>query len=70
MVLATQLPKGIDNRIVGNCTTQFYGRQSAPVTIQAARDMLAARGMMKVGGDGKPQMKVRLPGLGKCAPTL
>ena len=26
---------------------------------------MAARGMMKVGGDGKPQMKTTLPDLGK-----
>ena len=41
LVVATQVPKGIHNQIVSNCTTQVFGRQSAPVTIAAARDMVA-----------------------------
>jgi hypothetical protein len=32
---ATQLPKGIANAIVSNCTTHVYGRMSSPATIQA-----------------------------------
>ncbi|WP_454914914.1 helicase HerA-like domain-containing protein [Xanthobacter sediminis] len=44
MVFATQLPRGIDNGIVSNCTTHFYGRMSAPATIQATRDLMAAKG--------------------------
>ncbi len=44
LVLATQAPKGIDNGIVSNCTTQFFGRQSAPATISATADMMAAKG--------------------------
>jgi hypothetical protein len=48
MVFATQLPKGIDNKIVSNCTTHFYGRMSSPATIDATRELMAAKGG---GGD-------------------
>jgi hypothetical protein len=44
MIFATQLPKGIDNAIVSNCTTHFYGRMSSPATIQATQDLMAAKG--------------------------
>lgn len=44
MIFATQHPKGIDNKIISNCTTQFYGRMSAPATLQAIRELMAARG--------------------------
>jgi hypothetical protein len=48
MIFATQLPKGIDNKIVSNCTTHFYGRMSSPATIEATRELMAAKGG---GGD-------------------
>ncbi len=44
MIFATQAPKGIDNTIVSNCTTHFYGRMSSPATIEATREMMAAKG--------------------------
>ncbi|MFG1397281.1 ATP-binding protein [Roseixanthobacter pseudopolyaromaticivorans] len=44
MVFATQLPRGIDNAIISNCTTHVYGRMSAPATIEATRDLMAAKG--------------------------
>jgi hypothetical protein len=44
MIFATQLPKGIDNAIVSNCTTQVYGRMSAPATIQATQELMASKG--------------------------
>ena len=44
MIFATQVPKGIDNKIVSNCTTHFYGRMSAPATIQAIQELMASRG--------------------------
>ncbi len=44
LVVATQVPKGINNQIVSNCTTQVFGRQSAPSTIAAAREMVSAKG--------------------------
>ena len=42
MIVATQAPRGIYNQIVSNCTTQFFGRQSAPATIGAAQEMIRA----------------------------
>ncbi|MGO9682594.1 MAG: ATP-binding protein [Beijerinckiaceae bacterium] len=44
MIFATQLPKGIDNAIVSNCMTHVYGRMSAPATIQATHELMAAKG--------------------------
>jgi hypothetical protein len=44
MIFATQLPKGIDNAIISNCTTQVYGRMSAPATIQATQELMASKG--------------------------
>ena len=44
MIFVTQLPKGIDNRIVSNCTTHVYGRMSAPATIDATQELMAAKG--------------------------
>ena len=44
MIVATQAPRGIYNQIVSNCTTQFFGRQSAPATIGAAQVMIKASG--------------------------
>ncbi|MEH3148587.1 MAG: ATP-binding protein [Methylobacterium frigidaeris] len=44
MIVATQVPRGIHNQIVSNCTTQFFGRQSAPATIAAAQEIMAASG--------------------------
>ena len=45
MLLATQNPKDIDNKIVGQCSTQWYGKMNAPVAIRAAEDMLTERGL-------------------------
>jgi Helicase HerA, central domain len=44
MIFATQTPKGIDNKIVSNCMTHVYGRMNAPVTIDAVRELMAAKG--------------------------
>ncbi|MGB6326560.1 MAG: ATP-binding protein, partial [Methylocella sp.] len=44
MMFATQTPKGVDNKIVSNCTTHLYGRMNAPATIDAIRDLMAAKG--------------------------
>jgi DNA helicase HerA-like ATPase len=74
MIVATQAPRGIHNQVVSNCTTQFLGKQSAPATIGAAQEIIAARGgnaddlgRLKAGefyfsteGAGKPG-KVRTP---------
>jgi len=44
MIFATQTPKGIDNKIISNCTTHFYGKMNAPATIEATQDLVAAKG--------------------------
>ena len=49
MIFATQAPKGIETKIVSNCTTHFYGRMSSPALINATEEMMAARG--KAAGD-------------------
>jgi hypothetical protein len=74
MIVATQVPRGIHNQVVSNCTTQFFGKQSAPATIAAAQEIIAASGgkaedigKLKAGefyfateGSGKPS-KLRTP---------
>jgi DNA helicase HerA-like ATPase len=44
LVFATQAPKGIHNRIVGNAATQFFGFINSPTQVAAAKEMAAARG--------------------------
>ena len=44
MIVATQVPRGIHNKVVSNCTTQFFGRQNAPATIGAAQEIIGASG--------------------------
>lgn len=44
MILATQLPRGIDNGIVSNCTTHIYGRMSSPTAITAIEELVKAKG--------------------------
>jgi hypothetical protein len=44
MIFATQAPKGIDNTVVGNCTTHVYGRMGSNATIEAIRQIMSSRG--------------------------
>jgi hypothetical protein len=44
LVLATQAPKALHNRIAGNATTQFFGRLNSPAHLEAARDLARAKG--------------------------
>jgi hypothetical protein len=44
MIVATQVPRGIHNQVVSNCTTHFFGKQNAPATITAAQEIIAASG--------------------------
>jgi hypothetical protein len=74
MIVATQAPKGIDNKVIANCSTQFLGKQNAPANIDAAKEMIAASGgraddmaklssgefYYKTEGSGKP-FKVKTP---------
>lgn len=44
MIFATQAPKGIDNTVVGNCTTHVYGRMGSNATIEAITQIMSSRG--------------------------
>ncbi|MDG4763029.1 DUF87 domain-containing protein [Solwaraspora sp. WMMD406] len=44
LVFATQAPKALNNQIPGNAATQFFGLLTAPVQIEAARDVARAKG--------------------------
>jgi hypothetical protein len=44
MIFATQEPRGIDHAIVSNCLTHVYGRLGSPASLEAVREMMAARG--------------------------
>jgi hypothetical protein len=44
MILVTQAPKGIDNKVISNCTTQFLGKQNSPADQQSVKSMIAATG--------------------------
>lgn len=44
VLMATQNPKEIDNKIVGNCSTQYYGKVNSPAAIDTLRDEIAKRG--------------------------
>ncbi|MCM4082162.1 ATP-binding protein [Paractinoplanes hotanensis] len=73
LLFATQAPKGLHNRIPGNAATHFFGRITAPVQIDAAREMAKAKGgdVPDVGAltsgefyialEGSPPEKIRTP---------
>ncbi|QUQ68607.1 ATP-binding protein [Kutzneria sp. CA-103260] len=44
LILATQAPKGVHNQVVGNATTQFYGRLNTAAQISAAMELARAKG--------------------------
>jgi hypothetical protein len=44
LILATQAPKGVHNQVVGNATTQFFGRLNSPAQVAAATEMARAKG--------------------------
>jgi hypothetical protein len=44
LILATQAPKGVHNQVVGNATTQFYGRLNTSAQIGAAMELARAKG--------------------------
>src|SRR5690606_11786983 len=44
VVFATQNPREIDNAIIGNCSTQYYGKANSPAAINTIREQLVARG--------------------------
>jgi len=73
LVFATQAPKGIHNRIVGNAATQYFGFINSPTQVAAAKEMAAAKGSTVLDisrldagqfyavGEGMPFQKVRSP---------
>ncbi|GIF75817.1 ATP-binding protein [Asanoa siamensis] len=73
LIFATQAPKGIHNRIIGNAATQFYGFLNSPVQIAAAREVASAKGTtaleisrLEAGqfytvGEGTPFRKLAVP---------
>jgi hypothetical protein len=44
LIFATQAPKNLHNRIPGNASTHFFGKLTAPVQIEAAREMAKVKG--------------------------
>ncbi|WP_158808954.1 ATP-binding protein [Beijerinckia sp. L45] len=74
MIVVTQAPKGIDNKVVSNCTTQFLGKQNSPTDQQTVKEMIAGTGgraddigklkqgefYFKTEGSGKP-VKIATP---------
>jgi DNA helicase HerA-like ATPase len=44
LVFATQNPKDIDPKLVGNCSTHVYGKMNSPVAIEAVRDLIRQKG--------------------------
>jgi hypothetical protein len=54
LILATQNPREIENTVIGNCATHFYGKASSPNSIAVIQDQLRARGG---SGDDIPTLK-------------
>jgi hypothetical protein len=44
VVLATQNPREMENTIIGNCSTHFYGKASSPAAIQTIEGEIRNRG--------------------------
>jgi DNA helicase HerA-like ATPase len=73
LVFATQAPKAIHNRVVGNAATQLFGFINSPVQVAAAKEMAAAKsstvldisrlraGEFYLGDEGSEFRKVRTP---------
>jgi hypothetical protein len=73
LVFATQAPRGIHNRIVGNAATQFYGFLNSQAQITAAKEMAQAKasgvldisrltaGQFYAAGEGLGFQKVATP---------
>jgi hypothetical protein len=44
MVFATQNPREIENTIIGNCSTHYYGKASSPAAADVIREQISLRG--------------------------
>ncbi|MBT0565730.1 AAA family ATPase [Williamsia sp. CHRR-6] len=52
LIFATQAPKGLNNKIPGNASTQFFGKLSSPTQITAAKEVAASKGS-EIGDVGR-----------------
>ena len=53
VVFATQNSRDIDNKIIGNCSTHYYGRANSPVSIDVIREQMRLKGG---SGDDVPKL--------------
>ncbi len=44
VVFATQHPREIENSLIGNCSTHYYGKANSPAAIETIREQIALRG--------------------------
>ena len=44
LVFATQNPKEIENTMIGNCSTQYFGKAGSPEAIRVVREQIRLRG--------------------------
>lgn len=44
LVFATQNPREIDNTVIGNCSTHFYGKANSPAAIETIQSLVRERG--------------------------
>jgi hypothetical protein len=44
MLFATQAPKGLDNKIILNCTTQFYGKMGSETDAKTVKQLIHDKG--------------------------
>ena len=54
LVFATQHPKDIDHKLVGNASTHFYGLNNSPTSLATLQDLIRQKGGT---GDGIPKLK-------------
>ncbi len=54
VVFATQNPREIDNTLIGNCSTQYYGKAGSPAAIETIREMIRLK-----GGNGDDVTRLR-----------
>lgn len=54
VVFATQHPKDIETKIVGNCATHLYGLNNSPASLATLQDLMAQKGG---SGDDIPKLK-------------
>jgi GTPase SAR1 family protein len=53
LVFATQNPREIDNKIIANCSTHYYGKVNSPAAIEVIRDLIRQKGG---SGDDIPRL--------------